>query len=426
MVQRRGIGVLVCRPIGVYTVCSLVATQASVSRHSGYWARAVYISRLGLDRSGMGMKVGFLVNPIAGMGGKVGLKGTDGVLAEAISRGAEPIAPGRAAEFLVTLRNLGVARQIRFLVCPTVMGEEEIRSAGLEAEELPMKIGPVTTAEDTRTGVKLMLEREVDLIVFVGGDGTARDVLDALPRKQTTPILGIPAGVKMYSGVFAVTPTEAAYVVEAFVKGETQLVDLEVIDAEEKAIRSDRFSLRIYGFLRVPFVPLRVQGSKQVSPESMDEQDNQTAVARFVVEGMQPKATYILGPGSTVKRVAELLGVGKTLLGVDVYFDGTVNLDVNEETLLREVRDWRNTWIIVSPIGRQGILLGRGNQQISPKVVRRVGKERIVVLATRSKVQSIEGGVLRVDTGDADVDQMLRGYIRVATDYREWRMLRIV
>lgn len=369
--------------------------------------------------------VGFLVNPIAGMGGKVGLKGTDGVFAEAISKGAKPIAPKRGVEFLEKLKELGVAHRIRFVACPTVMGEEEIRSVGLEVEGLPMETEPMTTAEDTKTAVKLMIERKVDLILFVGGDGTARDILDALPSGQVTPVLGIPAGVKMYSGVFAVTPAEAAYVVEAFVNGETQLADLEIMDADEKAMRSDRFNLRIYGFLKGPFLPLRVQGSKQVSSESVDEHENQTAVARFIVEGVQPKATYILGPGSTVKRVADLLRVGKTLLGVDVYSDGVVKMDVNEETLLREVHDWQDTWIIVSPIGRQGMLLGRGNQQISPKVVRLVGKEKIVVLATKSKIQSIEGGVLRVDTGDAHVDQMLKGYIRVATDYREWRMLRI-
>ncbi len=372
------------------------------------------------------MRIGFLVNPIAGMGGKIGLKGTDGVFMEAVSRGAKPIAPERGVQFLEKLRELGVTNRIQLIACPKIMGEEEILSAGLEAEILLMKTRPETTAEDTKTAVGLMVKHKVDLILFVGGDGTARDILDKLPSTQAPPVLGIPAGVKMYSGVFAVSPAEAAYVVEAFGNGETQLANLEIMDADETAIRSDRFNVRLYGFLKGPFLPMRVQGSKQVSPESIDEHDNQVAVARFIVEGIQPRAAYILGPGSTVECVADLLRVEKTLLGVDIYADGKVKRDVNEEMLLKEIHDWQNTWIIISPIGRQGILFGRGNQQISPKIIRLVGKEKIMVLATKSKIQSIEGGVLRVDTGDGEVDQMLKGYIRVATDYREWRMLRIM
>jgi predicted polyphosphate/ATP-dependent NAD kinase len=393
---------------------------------SDFRVSEVYIPSLVLDRKRIGMRIGFLVNPIAGMGGKVGLKGTDGVLMEAIKRGATTIAPERGVEFLEKLKELSVTRNIQLITCPKSMGEQEICSAGLEATTLQMKTEAQTTSEDTKIAVRLMVEHEVDLILFVGGDGTARDILDTLASTQATPVLGVPAGVKMYSGVFAVNPAEAAYVVEAFVNGEAQLADLEVMDADEAAIRNDRFNVRLYGFLKGPFLPLRVQGSKQVSSESMDEHDNQVAAAQFIVEGMNPRGTYILGPGSTVKCVAELLRAEKTLLGVDIYANSEMKRDVNEETLLKEVQDWRDTWIIVSPIGRQGILFGRGNQQISPKVIRLVGREKIVVLATKSKIQSIEEGVLRVDTGDSELDHMLKGYIRVATDYREWRMLRIV
>jgi predicted polyphosphate/ATP-dependent NAD kinase len=124
--------------------------------------------------------------------------------------------------------------------------------------------------------------------------------------------------------------------------------------------------------------------------------------------------------------VADLLGIEKTLLGVDLYHNGRVVKDVNEKRILREVDDWRKTWIIVSPIGRQGMLFGRGNQQISPEIIRRVGKNHVIVVATRNKVQSLDGGVLHVDTGDAEVDEMLRGYIRVVTDYKEWRLVRVI
>ncbi|MCD6241773.1 NAD(+)/NADH kinase, partial [Candidatus Bathyarchaeota archaeon] len=120
---------------------------------------------------------------------------------------------------------------------------------------------------------------------------------------------------------------------------------------------------------------------------------------------------------------ADMLGIKKTVLGVDLYQNGKVINDVNEKTLLENVKDWKNTWIIVSPIGGQGMIFGRGNQQISPEIIKRVGKEHIMVLATKSKIQRIEGGCLRVDTGDSEVDEMLKGYIKVITDYREWRLL---
>jgi predicted polyphosphate/ATP-dependent NAD kinase len=170
---------------------------------------------------------------------------------------------------------------------------------------------------------------------------------------------------------------------------------------------------------------MRIQGSKQISPETVDEKENQTAIARYIIEEMRPEATYMLGPGTTVKHIAELLGVEKTVLGVDIYKKGKVILDVDERRIFEQVENWQNTWIILSPIGHQGILLGRGNQQISPEIIKRVEKQRIIVAATKSKLQSIEGNVLRVDTGDAEVDKMLRGYIKVVTDYREWRLMQV-
>jgi predicted polyphosphate/ATP-dependent NAD kinase len=271
-----------------------------------------------------------------------------------------------------------------------------------------------------------MCDNGVDLIVFVGGDGTARDIFDALEGKTNIAVLGVPSGVKMHSGIFAASVNDAADMVQSFLDGETQTADFEIVDSDEEAIRRGRFSARLYGFLKGPFVPMHVLGSKQISPETLDEHENQMAVARFIVEEMKPGATYILGPGTTIKCVADLLGVGKTLLGVDICQGGKIIKDVNEQKILREVKDWNNTWIVLSPIGRQGMLLGRGNQEISPEVVRRVGKEHIIVAATRSKIQGIEGNVLRVETGDAQVDKMLRGYIRVATDYREWRLVQVL
>lgn len=360
------------------------------------------------------------------MGGRVGLKGTDGVLEKALKLGAKPVAPKRAVEFLKKLKELRVHQKINILTCPAVMGENEIKTAGLHAKILPMPIKSKTTAEDTKKAVSLMATSKVDLIVFVGGDGTARDIFDALHKlKNNIPVLGVPSGVKLYSGIFAVNPTDAAEVVNAFIESNAQLMEFEIMDADENAIRNDRFSIKLYGFLKGPFVPMRIQGTKQISPETLDEHENQLAIARFVLEEIDPKATYILGPGTTVKRVAELLGVEKTLLGVDLYQDGKLIKDVNEEKIMKHIKDWKHTWIIVSPIGHQGMLFGRGNQQISPEIIRQVSKEHIIVIATKNKIKSIQDGVFRVDTGNPEVDKMLRGYIRVITDYHEWRLIQI-
>ena len=369
------------------------------------------------------MKLGLIVNPIAGMGGRVGLKGTDGVLKEAIARGARPIAPKRARDFLHKLKENTTETPMEIFTCPTVMGEEEAEKAGFSVQVLPMKIGEETTAEDTKTAVRLMMKTKVDLIVFVGGDGTAKDVFDAMQGCDEVPVLGVPSGVKMYSGIFAVNPSEAVDVVLAFTENQAEIAEFEIMDADEAAIRSDTLAVKLYGFMRGPFVPTCIQGTKQVSPQTTDEKENQTAIARFITEEMRSEATLLLCPGTTVKRVAELLGVEKTVLGVDIYKNGKAILDANEKRVLEEVKDWRNTWIILSPVGRQGMLLGRGNQQISPEIIKRVGKRRIIVAATKSKLQSIEGDVLRIDTSDTEVDNMLRGYIRVVTDYREWRLM---
>ncbi len=371
------------------------------------------------------MKLGFIVNPIAGMGGKVGLKGTDNVLKEAIAKGAEPIAPTRAMEFLQKLKESIGKIVVDVVTCPTIMGEDEVRAVGFAVQILPMKIGKETSAEDTKEAVRLLSKARIDLIVFVGGDGTARDIFDAVRIHGEMPVLGVPSGVKMYSGIFAVNPAAAADVVLAHAQKQAELSEFEVMDADEEAIRSDAFAVKLYGYLKGPFVPMRIQGSKQVSPETVDEKENQMAIAKFVIEEMSPEATIILGPGTTVKRIAELLGVEKTVLGVDIYRKGEVVLDADERKILEEIDDWQNTWIVLSPIGHQGILLGRGNQQISPEIIKRVGRERILVVATKSKLQNIEGNVLRVDTGDAETDEMLRGYGRVVTDYMEWRLVQI-
>jgi len=355
------------------------------------------------------------------MGGKVGLKGTDGVLERARVLGAKPVAPARAIEFLTKLKASGLAAEV--ITCPGVMGANEAKAAGLLAETLPIPLKSETTAKDTKLAVKHMVTSRVDLLAFVGGDGTARDIHDSMSKENGLPVFGVPAGVKMYSGIFAVNLAEAVEVVKAFVEGTAQIMEFEIMDADESAIRRDSFAIKLHGYLKGPFVPLRIAGSKQLSSEALDEHENQQAIARSILEEMDPEGTYILGPGTTVKCIADSLGIEKTLLGVDLYQDKCVVRDVNENEIVEEIKDFRNAWIILSPVGRQGLLLGRGNQQISPTIVRKVGKERIIVAATRNKMQNIEGNALRVDTWDPEVDKLLRGYIKVVTDYREWRLV---
>lgn len=372
------------------------------------------------------MQLGVLVNPIAGMGGRVGLKGTDGVVDEAIRRGAMPVAPGRAIEFLEALAPLvqGSSR-LQLIVCPQQMGEDVAQEVGLEHCVADIEIGDRTSSEDTHQCIRALYEVGVRLVVFVGGDGTARDILDVITKDGFNDllVLGVPSGVKMYSGIFVVNPADAAEVVRLVLDDGTGTAEFEIMDADEKAYREDRFVIRLYGYLKGPAVPARFQGAKQASPETIDEHEAQEAIARYILEKMIPDGTYILGPGTTVKTVTDMLGVRKTVLGVDIYHRGTIHNDVNETQILQLVDDFSKTWIIVSPIGHQGMLFGRGNQQISPGIIERVGKEHIFVISTLSKLKGIDGETLKVDTGDFLVDEILRGYIRVITDYNEVRLI---
>ncbi len=372
------------------------------------------------------MYLGVLVNPIAGMGGRVGLKGTDGVVEEAIRRGAIPVAPGRAIEFLQALTPLIQGNpRMNLVVCPQQMGADVAQEVGLEHTVVDIEISDMTSSKDTHQCIRALYEAGVRLVVFVGGDGTARDILDVITKEGFNDllVLGVPSGVKMYSGIFVVNPADAAEVVRLGLEDGAGTAEYEIMDADEKAYREDRFVIRLYGYMKGPAVPARFQGAKQASPETIDEHEAQEAIARYVVEKMIPDGTYILGPGTTVKSVTDLLEVKKTTLGVDIYHRGSIYNDVNETQILQLVDDFSKTWIIVSPIGHQGMLFGRGNQQISPGIIERVGKDHIFVICTLSKLKGIDGETLKVDTGDTLVDELLRGYIRVITDYNEVRLI---
>jgi predicted polyphosphate/ATP-dependent NAD kinase len=360
------------------------------------------------------VRLGFIVNPVAGMGGRVGLKGSDGaeILRRAKKLGATEISPTRAVEalrHLVSLRD-----EIELLTYPGEMGENEARLVGF----VPKVIGKIkpgeTTSADTVAAASEMTRLGVDLILFAGGDGTARDIFEAIDEK--VPALGIPTGVKIHSGVYAVSPAAAGELAAKYLRGEVISVQQsEVMDIDEEAFRENRLSARLYGYLRVPQEEAYLQGSKEASP--VEEDENLKAIAADLADEMDPDTLYLLGPGSTIRSVAEHIGLRKTLLGVDVVQGKKIIAsDVNEDQLLRLVAGKRAK-IIVTVIGGQGFVFGRGNQQISPEVIRAVGKENIVIAATPSKLARLHGKPLLVDTGDTKLDEELSGYTRVVTDY---------
>ncbi len=369
--------------------------------------------------------VGFLVNPIAGMGGLVGLKGTDGpdILRRALRLGAKPIAPQRANRYLLHLQPL--KDKITLLVGAGVLGEIYAREQGFTITVLGT-VKDRTTANDTKILVKEMVQQNAKLIVFCGGDGTARDVLESIT--QSLPILGVPTGVKMQSGVFAVNPTAAARITIRYLWDELPLKETEIMDIDEESFRNGYLSAKLYGYAITPFEPALIQGSKLASSTTNDELRNQAAIAIYVIEEMQRTTLYILGPGTTTRTISDLLDQEKTLLGVDLYFNNEIlQADVTENTILERIQCARahNTpvQIIVTPIGGQGFIFGRGNQPISSRVIKEVGIANILVIATKNKLRQLSA--LRVDTGDPEVDVALRGYIRVITDYREEHVMKV-
>jgi predicted polyphosphate/ATP-dependent NAD kinase len=365
--------------------------------------------------------VGFIVNPIAGMGGAVGLKGTDGtkILSQAYHLGAKQVAPLRAESFLSELRTARL--DVHLIVGAGKMGENEAKNSGFSYTVLGEQ-KENTTAEDTKEIAHKMKDAGVDVLVFCGGDGTARDILKEVG--MGFPVLGVPTGVKMHSAVFAVSPQAAARVTARFLSGELPLREAEVMDVDEKAFREGRLSAELYGYLLVPYEPNLIQGNKLASPMTESELRNQAAIAVYVIEAMQPDVLYIVGPGTTTRTIADLLDAKKTLLGVDIFCNKKILAwDVNEEQILQAIHG-KVAQIIVTLIGGQGFVFGRGNQQISPKVIRSVGLDNIIVVATESKLHSLRN--LKIDTGDPALDAALREHkLRVVTDYKTEYVVRL-
>jgi predicted polyphosphate/ATP-dependent NAD kinase len=339
-----------------------------------------------------------VVNPIAGMGGRVALKGTDGpdALREARARGAEPVAPERARRALARLD-----KDTRVLAAPGVMGGDLAAGAGLALEITAPLLGSATGPLDTRNAVAEMCERGVELLLFAGGDGTARDIHDAIGGEL--PVVGIPTGVKMHSGVFAATPDAAGSAAAAYLRGATSLHDAEIADVDEDAARLDRVATRLYGSARVPSQPALMLAAK--APSFVAD-----AALDAVCAGMDLRGLVLLGPGTTTAKIAP-----GTLLGVDAFRDGElIAADLDESGILA-LLEHEDARLILGVVGGQGSLLGRGNQQLSARVLRRIGREAITVVAAADKLAALQPPILRVDTGDDALDAELSGYIRVHT-----------
>ena len=367
-------------------------------------------------------KIGLIINPIAGMGGRVGLKGTDGpsILEKALRLGARPQSEIRSKD---TLRRLYQnVPSVEVFTYERDMGERAARECGFFPNVIGSPQARHTTSQDTVTAALSLLEAKVDLLLFAGGDGTARDIYSAVGNQLI--VLGIPTGVKIHSAVFALNPQNAGELASLYVMGRTRSVhEAEVMDIDEAEYRKGHLFAKLYGYLKIPWEKKLLQRLKAGSATS--EQYVHEAIAHEVVQNMDNDFMYILGPGTTTRAVMDKLKLESTLLGVDLIYKKKLSgLDLNESQLLEKIKG-RKTKLIVTPVGGQGYLFGRGNQQISSEVLNNVGKSNILIISSKHKLNALKGRPLQIDTGDKVTDDMLSDYYRIITGYNEAVIYRI-
>lgn len=365
-------------------------------------------------------KIGLIVNPIAGMGGSVGLKGTDGnAYQKSIELGAEPVSPQRMRQFL---SHLDFQIEVKFFVAPQNMGEHLIRSTKFNYETVGSINNEQTSAEDTKKIAEQLKEKNIDILIFCGGDGTARDIYDIVDLD--IPVLALPSGVKMFSSVFAVNPEAASEMLEGYIEENLETIEKEVLDIDEEAFREGKLQSKLYGYLKVPKVEKFIQGGKQSSKSVKSVKQNKQEIANYVIEKMRKDTLYLLGPGTTVKTISDQLNIKKALLGIDALFQNkAIALDINEKQILELLEDYQNIKIIISPIGGQGFIFGRGNKQFTPKVIKKVGRDNVLVISTEDKLKGLES--LRVDTGDEALDKELKGFMKVIIGKNQKLMIEV-
>ncbi|WP_110456104.1 ATP-NAD kinase family protein [Shewanella algidipiscicola] len=363
-------------------------------------------------------RLGVIINPLAGLGGSVALKGSDGVAAEAMARGAEPKAHLRLAQALEVI--LPYRDKVELITASGAMGEEVALQLGFN-HQVAYHSAVETEARDTQDAVRAIQASGVDLLLFAGGDGTARDIFAVVD--ETLPVLGVPAGVKIHSGVYGITPHASGMVIKLLLDGElVSLMTGDVMDIDEVAFRQGTVKARRFGEMLVPAEPRYIQavkmGGREVDELVLGD------IAAQVIDQMEDEL-FIMGSGSTVAAVMQELGLANTLLGVDVIAHRQlVGSDLTANELLELTQD-RQCKLVITLIGGQGHILGRGNQQLSSRLIRAVGKENIIILATKTKLKALEGRPLIVDSGDPELDAELCGYYKVVTGYRDYVMYQV-
>ncbi len=366
-------------------------------------------------------KIGLVINPIAGMGGRVGLKGTDGieVLKKARELGSIPEAPLKAKKALEKL--LPLKDSISVLVSEGQMGEEEVKEVGLNYEVVYKPEPGETSNADTTELCKIFEKENVELILFVGGDGTARDIFNAIETR--IPAIGVPAGVKIHSPVYGNTPESAGQLAYEYLDGaQLTLKDEEVVDLDEDAFREDRVEVRVYGYLKVPYNEIYLQNMKSQSPQS--DEHAQESIALDVIDDMQDDLFYIIGSGTTTMYIMKELGLDYTILGVDIIKNKKlVAKDVNEQQILDIIGD-EPFKLIVTPMGGQGYIFGRGNQQLSSRVLNKVDKKDVMIVSTAGKLATLQDRDMLIYTLDDKCDEKLSGYYRVVIGYGRYMVHR--
>lgn len=359
-------------------------------------------------------KLGLIVNPVAGLGGSVGLKGSDGMVEEALARGAVPQSERRAKVAMQEL--LSMKDYITVYTGPGSMGQTLATDLGFDCVVMETACSAATTAEDTKALSRWLQEQKMDLILFAGGDGTARDICTT--ADENSVFLGVPAGVKIHSPVYARSAATAGRLAAMYLQEQvTLVVEEEVLDIDEDQYRQEIINTKLYGYLHIPGEPEYTQCRKCSSASS--EEETLAAIAEYVADTMQKDTYYIIGAGTTTRAVMRELELQNTLIGVDLVcnFELVAN-DVYGNQILEYIGD-KPAKLVVTVTGGQGFLFGRGNQQLTPEVLRRIGKENIMILATKDKIVKLRGQPLLVDTGDAELDEALSGYWPVTCDYNE-------
>jgi predicted polyphosphate/ATP-dependent NAD kinase len=375
----------------------------------------------------MDIKIGFVINPIAGMGGRVGLKGTDGVVKKAKKLGAKAVAPNKALDMLKEFfSKYSGKKDIFWYTCSKDMGEYILKKT--DAENINVVYTSkkdVTVSEDTTNACKIFLQKKVDIIVFCGGDGTARDVFSAVKNK--IPILGIPSGVKMHSAVFGINTEATAKMLHEFINKHLMIGDAEIMDLDEERYRKGEWNIKLFGIAKGIVEPTYIQVGK-TSFESVSDNTVKEELAEHIEDEIKENSDflYLFGSGGTIDYIAEKLGFKNTLLGIDaIYRSKVVGNDINEEEILKLLEKYPKAKVILSPIGAQGFILGRGNLQLSSKVIKKIGLDNIIVVSTPSKLASTP--LIRVDTGDKKLDKKFEKneFMMIVIGYRLSRVVRI-